>query len=754
MEIILNSMLLGIFMSMLLYTIIKYLINPKPEILYYILYTVFLILLMYINQNNELYEDVFSSLDYVELNYWWVELISGAGVVIFYLLFSQTIAFKEKKEDVRKSCLGILVYTFIVDALLAFLLAFLDSFPSSSVVIEFISIIRKLFIIGALGIILCIILTFIFSRDQLVKFLGISSLFLFVGGGLITLNDHFPNSFLSTSLSYSLFQLMCFFQLVAFGLILNYRDYLLEQEKHQLESLEAAKSRFFANISHEFRTPLTLILGPTEELLKSKLSSKNYANANSIKKNANKLLQLIDQILDISRLDEGSMKLNKQRTDFVKLAKQIVSSFESFADTKSVELGLQSQYPEIWLDIDVDHFEKILSNLISNAIKYTPSGGWVKVHIQFESSSTILKVDVIDTGYGIPRELQPYIFDRFYQIDDKNFDTNYSGSGIGLALVKELIELSGAKIILKSNSKGSTFSLLIPFTEKLSTQKGEEVKTILSGNKQGIQEDSFITNNQPSSSLGLTILLIDDHEDLLTYLKNSLAEEFTIISADNGKLGIEQAIQKVPDLIITDVKMPGKDGYVVTAELKQHEITSHIPIIMLTGKSSKESKLKGLLTDADVYMNKPFSMDELRAQIKNLLSNRKRLQAAYGKYAFLTSSPDQLSSQDEVFLQKVIEIVKDNLENEEFSVTQLADNLHISRSQLYRKLEALTGKGPQEFILTFRLSHAKKLLEQNVATISEIAYSVGFSDPSNFSRRFKKVYGKSPSSIKSQYKEN
>ena len=513
----------------------------------------------------------------------------------------------------------------------------------------------------------------------------------------------------------------------------------LENANSELQKMDQVKSRFFANISHEFRTPLTLILGPVSDLLKANKYRDDQVKLQLVQKNAVSLLQMINQILDLSKVDSGSMKLALQPINLTAFCKHTVASFSPLALSRRIELSFDGAEGAIWASLDTSYFEKILYNLLSNAIKYTRPSGSVQVILKKTDSKEQFQLVVRDTGVGISEEALPHIFDRFYQVSTTDFTTDLPSTGIGLALTRELVELHGGQIHVQSQpGKGTSFVLTFPYN-----QTAPATYTPLPSIT--IPHPGRPHNSEKTNAKSSLILLIEDNQDVLNYLQSCLSSSFNIVTAKDGATGIDTAITQVPDLIITDVMMPEIDGFEVTKRLKAHETTSHIPIIILTGKSSPESKFHSLEIDADDYLAKPFESTELLLRIENLLRNRTRLQSYFSRNWLLKRGLEKITSQEEAFMNKVLAIIEENVNNEFFNISALADAVFMDRSQLYRKLEALTGKSPSMVIRSYRLSYAKKLLEANIGTVTEIAYEVGFRDPSYFSRCYKEEFGYSPS---------
>jgi signal transduction histidine kinase/DNA-binding response OmpR family regulator len=650
--------------------------------------------------------------------------------------------------------LTLLAYLFTADLCLALIQVAVWGFDSLSYehhehpVLAFVSMFRATFFWTAMVFIFGVLMYYLLLKDRFLRLLAGSSLFFAVGGLVFALLDYDIYLFSDAGNNYYFFQITSIFQLLTFALLLSYRTRKTEWEKIELETIDAAKSRFFANVSHEFRTPLTLILGPVSDLLKNKFSPKEHQLLGLIQKNGRRLMRLVNQILDLAKLDSGAMEWNARPGEFVCFTQKITQSFSSFAENRNVRLSFEAHPGELWTVFDADHFEKIIYNLLSNAIKYTPEGGQVSLllHGDYTRKQVVLRVQ--DTGIGISEEWLPRIFDRFYQGDSADYTTDLPSTGIGLALTKELVELHGGRITMQSTLRqGSTFTVTFPLQEVEPVQASTPDDPIaLAGETAQVFAPDWEQPDDHDSKP--QVLVIEDNEDMLAYIQGRLSNKFDILPARDGKEGVEKAMAQVPDLIVTDIMMPKKDGFTVTQELKEHFTTSHIPIIILTGKSTKESRLYGLEIDADEYLTKPFEAAELEVRIRNLLRNRRRLQAYYSKN-FLTRPGDQkATSREEVFLQKVTGLIAENLGNEAFTVEALGQALFIDRTQLYRKLHALTGKSPSRFIRSYRLLRAREFLHADSGTVAEIAFEVGFSSTSYFNRAFKEEFGMTPSQFR------
>jgi PAS domain S-box-containing protein len=528
-----------------------------------------------------------------------------------------------------------------------------------------------------------------------------------------------------------------------------------QEQAKKLKEMDQMKSRFFANISHEFRTPLTLILGPIEKLISKFPNADIQKQAGLVKRNANHLLELINQLLDISKLEAGKLKLEASRDNIVSFVKGITTSFESMAENKDIRLRVKSVAEQIEIYFDRYKMTKIFTNLLSNALKFTPGGGDITVTINKTSINSI-ELKVKDTGIGIPAGELPKLFDRFYQVNISDTKLN-KGTGIGLAITKELVDLHHGTITVNSKlGEWTEFKIKLPVGRRHLTDE-EVVETEARTNEKIIvdKEESFqstveeVAEAEVMDEEKTLTLIVEDSTDVREFVKDSLGDDFQIEEAANGEQGIRKAVKIIPDIIISDIMMPKMDGNELTRILKNDEKTSHIPIILLTAKSDQESKLNGLAIGADDYLTKPFDTKELHTRIKNLVNTRRKLQEKFGKGEYVPKlRKKKLNDLEEQFMCKIMGVIENHISQEEFCVEEFAKEVGIGRVQLHRKLKALTGKSASNYLRSVRLSKAKQMIEEHKGNISEIAYSVGFSSPAYFTRCFKDEFGFPPSESK------
>ncbi len=560
-------------------------------------------------------------------------------------------------------------------------------------------------------------------------------------------------------------------EVIIFTIGLGYRMKKLireQREAERLKDLDDFKSRFYTNITHEFRTPLTVIMGNTElgkleigkleNLSKEKGAAQpqkvNYpfitSTLDTISRNASQLLRLINRLLDLSKLQSGKMPLHLVQGDIAGYLRYLVESFHSHAAGKDIQLRFLSELDQFNMDFDAEKVQDILSNLLSNAIKFSPLGSEIIILVkrlpQDETTEEQLQISFKDHGPGISPEALPHIFDRFNTAKDSGNPAG--GSGIGLALTKELVELMKGQITVKSElEQGAEFTIILPVSRQ--APKGEKIIPKPLPTEKHLVGPTSVPLPAPTSGEEKPVcLVIDDNADIVRYLQNLLTNDYEVLTAFNGQVGIDKALDQLPDVIISDVMMPEKDGLEVCDALKNDERTSHIPIILLTAKATVQDRIEGLRRGADAYLQKPFNREELFVSLKKSVELRNQLISYFSKlppgFRQAETHEPQLVIED-AFLQKARKAVEEKLSDDQFDIHQLCRALTLSRAQLHRKLTALTGKSASHFIRSIRLSQAKELLTKTDSTIAEIAYEVGFRDPNYFSRTFTEEFGISPS---------
>ncbi len=526
--------------------------------------------------------------------------------------------------------------------------------------------------------------------------------------------------------------------------LLNRR--LEKEEAIRLRELDDVKNRLYTNITHEFRTPLTIIMGMADKI---KDNPKNWFSEGilMIKRNSHQLLNLINQLLDLRKLQSGRLTLQPIQSNIISYLKYHLEAFHSYAQARDIRLHFICEEEEILMDFSPKEVQHIMNNLISNAIKYNKEEG--DVYLKVNCNKDQLRIRVEDTGIGIPEEQIPFIFDRFYQADSeehRKIGKAGVGTGVGLALSKELVKIMKGEISVSSKiGIGTVFEILLPI---------EQSKELVSTSELGVKAHYSKLSSSPvvlvekinNLASSPQILIVEDNPDVMFYLESCLHGNYQLNTAKNGEEGITKALEQIPDLIISDVMMPIKNGYELCATLKQDMRTSHIPIILLTAKGDLDSKLEGLEQGADAYLAKPFEEKELLTRIDQMIKLRKKLQEKYGGPLSQLGKPG--NNTEKQFLQRIQETILANVEDENFGITQLCKALHLSRTQVHRKLKTLTGKSTSHVIREIRLQKAKELLQTTDLNISQVAYEVGFSKPGYFTEVFVETFGQTPSEYK------
>jgi signal transduction histidine kinase/ligand-binding sensor domain-containing protein/DNA-binding response OmpR family regulator len=519
---------------------------------------------------------------------------------------------------------------------------------------------------------------------------------------------------------------------------------LKEIEKERIQELEQVKTHFFTNISHELRTPLTLITSPLEKyfISNASLNKDQKTKINSIYQNAQKLLRLINQLLDLSKIESGNVEPVVEKHDLVKQLNSIKQSFDAYAQQKQIKLKWESPLDSLLVYYDADIVEKCVTNLLSNAFKFTPEEGIIGIRLELhktfqDAQETISKVSiqVMDTGKGISEEHIQHIFDRFYQIPEK---VDRMGTGVGLSLCKELIEVHRGTIDVQSDlGAGSVFKLHFPVT--LEAFEPSWVRTgSLPAAKEPIGQEVIKIQQEKQ-----ILLIVEDHEEMRAFIREIFEKSFQVIEADRGEKGMEMALTYLPDMVITDWMMPGMSGVSLCKEIRKNSKTSHIPVVILTSKSSQESQIEGMQSGADDFISKPFHADILELRVAKLLEAKERMRKSWQDSVMNQDLQKSPVFEDE-FLSKATQVVIEHLDEADFDVEHLEQALDMSKMQLYRKLKMLTSLAGNEFIRSIRLQQARVLLEKGSLNVSEVAYQVGFNDPAYFTRAFKKQYGFAP----------
>ena len=542
------------------------------------------------------------------------------------------------------------------------------------------------------------------------------------------------------------------------------RAELSEEKNQHLEEIDRVRTRFFANISHEFRTPLTLIMSPLEEIENEQKPVEWLRRQVPVMhRNAGRLLRLVNQLLDLARIEAGSMRLHLQLFDLAEFLKELTLSFSPLAERDGITLLFDTPLPHLQVNLDKDKVEKIVTNLLSNAFKFTMRGGKIRVGLVMNETSdgdheNSFILTVSDTGIGVPGELLPHIFDRFYQVDNTSTRSK-EGTGIGLALVKELIELHGGRIGVSSERGfGTTFTIHLPVsaqsspssrhTRKLPTEDGswssaielEKMALLASNGERPLSDEK-----QPKISHKGTVVIVDDNPDIRSLLTNHLSTQLQVLEASDGDVGLSLIRESRPDLVISDVMMPKIDGNVLCRMIKEDPALQHIPVILLTAKAEEEDRIAGLKGGADDYLTKPFSLRELEVRVTNLILSRQQLRDHYSGLLRVESTDTVIPSEENEFMTNVLEAMNQRLGDSNFNTDWLASEMNMSRRQLERKVKALTQKTPAELMRQLRLDRAANILKARPGSIAEVAYAVGFKSPAHFSVAFKKSFGFTPS---------
>lgn len=559
--------------------------------------------------------------------------------------------------------------------------------------------------------------------------------------------------------------------LIVLALFLQYRkrrhrkeqDNLRLQQHIHAEEMADAKLRFFMNISHEIRTPMTLIVAPLQSLIKQDNDPHRRGVYETIRRNAERILGLINQMMDLRKIDKGQMQLHMRETNLVSFINDIYTLFAQQAKNKNILFHFDCDQERIMAWIDRGNFDKIIINILSNAFKFTPTGG--EIRITLTTNEKEASISIFDNGEKIPEDKLERIFERFYQTPSSANDRNI-GTGIGLDLTRSLVELHHGSIEARNNADGPgcEFTVTIPLgnehltPEEMVTNEVEEEETtesIIEEEMQQEEEEVATSTDLPKVGRRQKIVVVEDDSEIRSYLTEALSEDYDITDCSNGKEGLAAVLKTMPDLVISDIMMPEMDGTTLCSKIKTNNATNHIPVILLTAKSREEDQLEGLETGADAYIVKPFNMDILRRTIVNLIHSHHTLQLKFGRNDQLEELVEdiKMKSPDEKLLERVMTAINHNLNNAELSVDRIADEVGISRVHLHRKMKELTGQTPHDFIRNIRMKKAASLLSAGDMNVSEVMYACGFSNAASFSTVFKKMYGMSPREYMNEHQE-
>ncbi len=587
----------------------------------------------------------------------------------------------------------------------------------------------------------------------------------------ITLNIKIKPPFWNTKLAYF------FYLLAILGILLYIRrrgiqkienEFTIKQEKLEMQrvleherrevkrmhELDMMKIKFFTNVSHEFRTPLSLIMAPVDKMLKNTADTELQQQIKMIKTNARRLLNLVNQLLDFRKMEVQELKLHVEEGDIISFIKEISSSFKDIADQKHIGFLFDSEVDILLTSFDRDKIERILFNLLSNAFKFTSRGGHVSVLLNLltersTANTKLLEIKIIDTGIGIPKDMHDKIFSRFFQNDIPDSLLN-QGSGIGLAITREFVKMHNGQILVESEpDSGSCFIIQLPLDVKpdvylkpISTDSDE----MLSEHMEMILDESILGKNitvqKPKKPI---VLIVEDNDDFRFYLKDNLKDLYTVLEASNGKEGWQKALSSHPNIMVSDISMPEMNGIELCKKIKNDERTFHIPVILLTALIGEEEELKGLQIGANDYMTKPFNFEILLSKIKNLLILQQIFKKTYTKQMHLQLENVEVESADELFLCNAVDYIQKNILNPALSVEDLSRQMNMSRVSLYKKVLAISGKSPIELIRHIKLQKAAQLLEKSQLNITGVCYEVGFNNPTYFSKIFKEEFNMLPS---------
>jgi signal transduction histidine kinase/AraC-like DNA-binding protein len=573
----------------------------------------------------------------------------------------------------------------------------------------------------------------------------------------LTLNISILPPFWKTAWAYMLYALLIIgslFYLRRRGMEKLRSQFAIEKERseaHRMHELDLMKIKFFTNVSHEFRTPLSLIMAPVDKILKQIAEPDIQRQLLLVNRNAKRLLNLVNQLLDFRRMEYQELKLHKKTGDIIGFIKELSYAFTDIADQKNIKFIFDSEIETFYTSFDHDKIERILFNLLSNAYKFTHEGGQVSVLLNLVGKKNAgdqqLEIRVIDTGIGIAADKRDKIFEPFFQNDIPGSMLN-QGSGIGLSITKEFVKLHNGEIFVESDfNEGSCFTVLLPVRQldkNIFTDGAlvlDHSPGFLPGN--GLPKNGHHKENRDGKKP--TVLLVEDNDDFRFYIKDNLKAAFHIIEAENGKKGWQKALAQHPNLIVSDISMPEMSGTDLCLKLKNDKRTSHIPVILLTALVGEDQQLKGLKTGATDYLTKPFNFEILQSKIRNILNQQEFMRKTYQKQVEVNPTEMTVDSPDELFIRKVLVLIDNNIPNPNFSVEELSSEVFVSRYTLYKKILAMTGKTPNELVRSMRLKRAAQLLETGHLTISQICHKVGFKSQKYFVRSFKAEYNTIPS---------
>lgn len=573
-----------------------------------------------------------------------------------------------------------------------------------------------------------------------------------------TLQINIEPPFWRTPLAYFIYLL------IAAGLFLLIRRITLDRihmrfevrqqrkEAERAHALEQLKTKFFTNVSHEFRTPLSLIIAPLDKIIKRATDEEQVAQLNLVQRNAKRLLNLVNQLLDFRKMEVQEVKLHPAVGDIIGFCRETSLSFTDIAEKKKIRFSFSSNIDHLEIYFDKDKIEKILFNLLSNAFKYTYDNGTVGVKMTYnapvaDETDGTLAISISDSGIGIPADQHGKIFERFFQTEVPDSMVN-QGTGIGLAITKEFVKLHNGTITVESEpDRGTCFTVLLPARKMYVSPRPVPHPTLVDEGEQIIMEEGKKDAGKKM------IMIVEDNEDLRFYLKDNLKEQYHVEEATNGKEGWEKIKRLNPDLVVSDIMMPLMDGVELAGKIKSEMLTAHIPLILLTAIGSEEKQLEGLKAGANDYITKPFTFEILASRINNLLAQQQLLKKRFKKQIEVNPGEVTITPVDEKFLKRAMEIIENQIDNPDFSVDEFSKEMFMSRVTLYRKINSLTGKSPLDFIRSIRLKRAAQLLDKSGMSIAEVTYQVGFNNPRVFRKLFKDEFGVTPSEYAANLKK-
>lgn len=738
------GVLLGILFPFLISATTFYLLRRKLYYLYWSLYvfSTMVITLYFFEKYSHI--DVFFSF-YPSISIYFERLLSIPQFVFFLLVLHSFLDLPPKLAWFKKVLRGFLGYIIVINTL-DFVVVLL--FGQTNWMFSFLNIaVAPLFIFTPM---LIVILLRLKKLETNLVLLGFG---FFITGIVMSILELQHISFFSNNLILENYMIpLCIgsiLDVACFSLAITFKDRQSEERKvaslAQLQSthhLQEAKNKLYQNLTHEFRTPLSNILNmadlierqPTEDL-----EEKLYR----IEQNGQNLLGLVNQMLDLAHLDAGAIRLNLKKGNLIGLLKYVVEAFQYKAKQGQIKLHFESDLEELWLDFDPTRLQQIISNLLSNAIKFTPKDGQITCAVKVVNSNDV-SIKVSDTGIGIPKSDIPHLFERFFQVE-KHRKNNQIGTGLGLSIVKELVELMEGEILVDSEEgRGTSFHIHLPIVNRTNVPEIDDFD-INSQVEEFKKDKTTSSDSQVPSEETATMLIVEDNEDVVFYLKVLYGDSYTILSASDGELGLKMAIEHVPDIILSDIMIPKLNGLTMCQMLKRDIRTSHIPIILLSAKSSPQEIAKGIEMGADAYLPKPFFEEELSLRIANALSARQQLTQYFRSQDLLPSFWNGKMDKDICFYGQLAKLIEDNLDSSSLDIAFLCKELYMSRTQLYRKVKAITDKPVAHLIRDIRLKKAKYLLENTSDTIQYICVQIGIKDTSHFAQIFQKEFGLMPS---------